>query len=337
MRDIQTKREPMARLWCQHPPFLTRLCSRLTPAWLDHVVRQAGGEQTTRESCVPAGDGPIDHGVVRGVRLESVHAAHRTRRSRRRERHRDPCADATQVPCPMGVALAQALTTARAHVPHHQRVGLRVRHDRQRPAVIRRLAIAEVPLQQRMGHPLREPSDVHRRVAGTAARALQGRGELCLEAARRAVCEPPPPTRRQRADRESLADGLTLLTEGELAPLLHSAHSVGGHPLVQGVRGHLGLRMAIASEVTAPSSGDGGVFDPFRRHQLHTIRAGQWAARAWDTRALTRQGCSVLGRKHRGELPFDFPGRAFHLLFPLHRDFLEGDVMGTIHLEGMSL
>jgi hypothetical protein len=36
--------------------------------------------------------------------------------------------------------------------------------------------------------------------------------------------------------------------------------------------------------------------------------------------ALTRQGFSVLGSKHRSEFPFDFPGIAFNLLFHLHRE-----------------
>lgn len=89
---------------------------------------------------------------------------------------------------------------------------------------------------------------------------------------------------------------------------------------MQSLRGPLRLRMEIDQDVTETFSGDRGVFDHFRRHPLDAILAAQCAARSLDKIGLTRQGFSRIGIEHRGEFPFDFPGIAFHLLFPLHRD-----------------
>ena len=66
--------------------------------------------------------------------------------------------------------------------------------------------------------------------------------------------------------------------------------------------------------------GDGGVFDQCGRHPLDKVPASQFAAGSLDKRVLTCQDLSVLGIKHRRELPIDLPGNAFHLLFHLHRD-----------------
>src|SRR5205807_3550290 len=95
-----------------------------------------------------------------------------------------------------------------------------------------------------------EQIDFHRRAAGATAGAFQGLSQLCMEAALGAVCKQPPTKRRQRPERESFADGLKLLTQSPLEPLLHRGHRVGVESLVQSLWGHLPLRLEIAQDVT---------------------------------------------------------------------------------------
>jgi len=52
---------------------------------------------------------------------------------------------------------------------------------------------------------------------------------------------------------------------------------------------------------------------------------------------LTCQDLQVLRIKHRRELPMTFLAMRVHLLFHLHRDVPFGYVMGTSHIEGLSL
>jgi hypothetical protein len=304
----------------QHPAWFASCFMRLTLAVRDHVFGQARGQQTAWHAFLPKGHWQIDHRGVPIRLLESGHQGQCPGLSVRVARHGDTFADTTEVPRLMGVDLAQALETPRAQVTHDHITGPKMGDDRQGPALVRRRAIAEGHLSEGMVHHIRDQIDVHRRAAGATAGAFPGLSQLCMEAALGAVCKQHPTTRRQRPERESCADGLKVLTQSPLAPLLHRGHRVGVESLVQSLWGPLRLRMELDQDVTETFEGDRGVFDHFRRHQLDEILAAHFAARSWDKIGLTRQGFSMSGIEHRGAFPFDFPGIAFHLLVHLPRD-----------------
>jgi hypothetical protein len=141
-----------------------------------------------------------------------------------------------------------------------------------------------------------------------------------MSAALRAVFKEHPTKRSQRPQREAVANGLELLTQSQLDPLLSIRHGVGVDSLVEGVRAHLGLRIEIDEEITETFQGHRRLFDQFRGHQLDEILPSHFAAGSLDKLALAGQGLSVLGIEYRGEFPFDFAGRAVHLVFQLPRD-----------------
>jgi hypothetical protein len=80
----------------------------------------------------------------------------------------------------MSLDLPETLQTHIAQVTQDQIVRTQVGHDGQGPALISRLAIAQMHLQQAMVQHLIDHVEFSRRGAGTATRALKVLGELFM-------------------------------------------------------------------------------------------------------------------------------------------------------------
>jgi hypothetical protein len=244
-----------------------------------------------------------------------------------------PGAYATPIPGVRRLHVTQTLQTSLAHSAQSQGVLRQVGDDRHGAALIGRRALAQGPLPPALGHPILAQIAWHRRGAGTPARALQGVGQLCLEAAWRTVFQQHPAKRRQRPPREAGADGRKLLTQSPGEPRWSRGHGGGVEPLGQRLRGHRGVRRQIAQAVAATFPGHRRLFDHCRRPQLDAILAGQCAARSLEKLAVARQGFSGLGIEYRGEFPFDLAGLAVHLLFHLPRRLSEKQSVQPIESE----
>jgi hypothetical protein len=131
----------------------------------------------------------------------------------------------------------------------------------------------------------------HGRAAGIATGPLKGVSPFVVETTGLAIFEAHPAKRRQYSWRELGIQGFERRAQRQWEDLLQIRHSLRAvEPLMQGLWGQHGGRVALPAHVTEPSSRHCRVVQHVRRHQGHNVLTSYCAAGPLNNMTLTGQG-----------------------------------------------
>jgi hypothetical protein len=144
-----------------------------------------------------------------------------------------------------------------------------------------------------------------------------------MQATLRTVFEQDPTERRQAGRWKLCTHGREILAERQVQHFVHIRAGLRGeHALVQRLRGHGRLRMALAEQITESVQGHRGICEHVGRHACDESGPRQHAGRPLDKTGLTGQRLQLVVVKHAREFPFDLGSKVRTLALQRHGDVL---------------